>query len=129
MTCSAPYDEVVESRLLAGDRRTAARVISLIENGDPVAASLSAALFKHTGRALVVGVTGPPGAGKSTLVERMVLAWREQERTVGVLAVDPSSPFTGGAILGDRIRMSSLDGDPGVFIRSMASRSHLGGIA
>ncbi|MGH3626036.1 MAG: methylmalonyl Co-A mutase-associated GTPase MeaB, partial [Sciscionella sp.] len=90
---------------------------------------LLADLFRHTGRAHVIGVTGPPGAGKSTLVETMVRTWRERNRTVGVLAVDPSSPFTGGAILGDRIRMASLSSDPGVFIRSMAARAHLGGLA
>jgi LAO/AO transport system kinase len=116
-------------RLLAGEQRAAARAITLIENGDPAAAPLAAELFPYTGRAMVVGVTGPPGAGKSTLVERLVLAWRETGRTVGVLAVDPSSPFTGGAILGDRIRMAALSQDPGVFIRSMASRAQLGGLA
>lgn len=116
-------------RVLAGEHRAAARAITLIENGDPGAASLAAEIFPHTGRAMVIGVTGPPGAGKSTLVERLAVAWRESGRTVGVLAVDPSSPFTGGAILGDRIRMSAVSRDPGVFIRSMASRAHLGGLA
>ena len=129
MTTVVTPTEIVERRLRGGDRHTAARLISLIEDGDPATKALLAELFQHTGHAFVIGVTGPPGAGKSTLVERMVLAWRKQSRTVGVLAVDPSSPFTGGAILGDRIRMSALTSDPGVFIRSMASRSHLGGMA
>ncbi|MGH3632407.1 MAG: methylmalonyl Co-A mutase-associated GTPase MeaB, partial [Sciscionella sp.] len=119
----------VKDRLLGGDQHAAARIISLIEDGDPASGPLLADLFRHTGRAHVIGVTGPPGAGKSTLVETMVRTWRERNRTVGVLAVDPSSPFTGGAILGDRIRMASLSSDPGVFIRSMAARAHLGGLA
>jgi LAO/AO transport system kinase len=117
------------ARVLAGDQRAAARLISLIEDGNPRAGPLLAELFPHTGRALVVGVTGPPGVGKSTLVERLALGWRQRGRTVGILAVDPSSPFTGGALLGDRIRMASASRDPGVFIRSMASRAQLGGIA
>jgi len=121
--------EAIVERLRAGDRRVAARVISLIEDGDPATGPLLAEVFRHTGRARVIGVTGPPGAGKSTLVEWLVRAWRERDRSVGVLAVDPSSPFTGGAILGDRIRMASLTHDRGVFIRSMAARGHLGGIA
>lgn len=116
-------------RVLAGEHRAAARVITLIEDADPAAGPLLADLFPHTGHAAVLGVTGPPGAGKSTLVERLVQDWRGRGRTVGVLAVDPSSPFTGGAILGDRIRMASLTKDPGVYIRSMASRTHLGGLA
>ena len=116
-------------RVLAGEHRAAARLITLIESDDPAAGPLLAELFPHTGRALVVGVTGPPGAGKSTLTEKLVLCWRQQDRTVAVLAVDPSSPFTGGALLGDRIRMASLSRDPGVYIRSMANRAHLGGLA
>jgi LAO/AO transport system kinase len=122
-------NEEIVGRLLQGDQRTAARMISLIEDNDSSVAALMLQIFQHTGKAVVVGVTGPPGAGKSTLVQRMARVWRERDLTVGVLAIDPSSSFTGGAILGDRIRMSSLDCDRGVFIRSMASRSHLGGIA
>jgi len=113
----------------AGEPRAVARAISLVEGRQPQARELLAALFPHAGEALVVGVTGPPGAGKSSLVDRMTAHLRSSGRTVGIVAVDPTSPFSGGAILGDRIRMQSHATDPGVFIRSMATRGHLGGLA
>jgi len=113
----------------AGEARAVARAISVVENRQPEARELLAALFPHAGGALVVGVTGPPGAGKSSLVDRMTARLRGSGRTVGIVAVDPTSPFSGGAILGDRIRMQSHATDPGVFIRSMATRGHLGGLA
>ena len=116
-------------RVLAGDLRAIARAISLIENEDPQAAALVQAIFGKTGRAYVIGVTGPPGAGKSTLVDRMTVDIRGRGQTVGVLTVDPTSPFTGGAVLGDRLRMQGHANDEGVFIRSMATRGHLGGLA
>jgi LAO/AO transport system kinase len=116
-------------RVLAGDARAVARAISLIEDGDPAGVELIRAVFPRTGNALVVGVTGPPGAGKSTLVDRVAGEFRRAGSTVGVIAVDPTSPFTGGAVLGDRLRMQSHAGDAGVFIRSMATRGHLGGLA
>jgi LAO/AO transport system kinase len=119
----------LSDRVLAGDPRAIARAISLVENEAPAAADLIRRIFPHTGRAYLVGVTGPPGAGKSTLVDRMTAALRQSGRTVGVIAVDPTSPFTGGAILGDRVRMQAHAGDSGVFIRSMATRGHLGGLA
>jgi LAO/AO transport system kinase len=112
----------------AGDRRALARGLTLVENEDPRAAALLAAVGV-SGRAHRVGVTGPPGAGKSTLVSALASAWRAQDRSVGVLAVDPSSPFTGGALLGDRVRMLAHSGDEHVFIRSLASRGALGGMA
>ena len=114
--------------VLAGNPRAIGRAISALER-DGGSPELLAALFPRTGRARVVGITGPPGAGKSTLVQRLAQAWRAQGRRVGIVAVDPSSPFTGGAILGDRIRMSEIYTDPGVFIRSMATRGALGGLA
>jgi LAO/AO transport system kinase len=123
-----PQMDLVE-RLLAGDRRAVARLISLVENGAPEAREALAALHPHTGRAHIVGVTGSPGSGKSTLVNQVAKALRRQGATVGIVAVDPTSPFSGGAILGDRIRMQDLCGDPGVFIRSMATRGALGGLA
>jgi LAO/AO transport system kinase len=116
---------------LAGDRRATARLITLIENNSAEARKMLAALFPHTGRAHVVGVTGAPGTGKSTLVNELVKAYRKKDPAprVGVIAVDPTSPFSGGALLGDRIRMRDLFGDRGVFIRSMATRGSLGGLA
>jgi LAO/AO transport system kinase len=116
-------------QLRQGNRRALARAITAVETGGQAARDLLAAVYAHAGRAHVIGVTGSPGAGKSTLVNALVLHWRSAGRTVGVVAVDPSSPFSGGAILGDRIRMQPLGGDPGVFVRSMASRGRLGGIA
>jgi len=121
-------DELVE-RVLAGDRRGMARAISLVEDGAPELEALSAGIFAHTGNAATIGLTGSPGVGKSTLTEQLVRAARGQDRTVAVLAIDPTSPFTGGALLGDRLRMQSHATDPGVFIRSMATRGHLGGMA
>jgi LAO/AO transport system kinase len=109
--------------------RALARAISIVENGRPEAPALLAALFPHAGRSLVVGVTGPPGSGKSTLVDRLTAHLRRAGKSVGIVAVDPTSPFSGGAILGDRIRMQAHAGDEGVFIRSMATRGHLGGLA
>ncbi len=116
-------------RVLAGDPRALARAISVIEDDSPASAALMRHLFPHAGGAYLVGVTGPPGAGKSTLVDRMVTDARAAGETVGVIAVDPTSPFTGGSILGDRLRMQAHASDPGVFIRSMATRGHLGGLA
>ena len=116
-------------RVLAGDPRAVARAISLIEDESPAAADLVRAIFPRTGRAYLVGVTGPPGAGKSTLVDRLTSELRRAGRSVGVIAVDPTSPFTGGAVLGDRLRVQSHAADEAVFIRSMATRGHLGGLA
>jgi LAO/AO transport system kinase len=106
-----------------------ARAISLVEDESPSGAHLVQRIFSSTGRAYLIGVTGPPGAGKSTLVDRLTSLIRAAGETVGVVAVDPTSPFSGGAILGDRVRMQAHAGDPGVFIRSMATRGHLGGLA
>jgi len=117
------------TRLRGGDTRALARAISLVENDTPEAPGVLSACFPHTGSALRVGITGAPGAGKSTLVDRLARSFREQNKSVGVLAVDPTSPFTGGAILGDRIRFQERQGDPGFYARSMATRGCLGGLA
>jgi len=117
------------ARLRAGDVRVMARAVSMMEDGTALGAVLASACRKAGGRALRVGVTGPPGAGKSTLIDHMVRWLRADGQTVGVVAVDPSSPYTGGALLGDRIRMQGFAGDPGVYIRSMASRGAMGGLA
>ena len=119
----------IVERLLNGDRRALARMVTLIENEIAQTHHYLAELHRHAGHAHIVGVTGAPGAGKSTLVTHLVRELRRRERKIGVIAVDPTSPFSGGAILGDRIRMMELSGDPNVFIRSMASRGSLGGLA
>jgi LAO/AO transport system kinase len=116
-------------RVLAGDPRAIARAISVIEDESSQSESLVRAIFAHGGRAQLIGVTGPPGAGKSTLVDRLAAELRRAGSTIGVLAVDPTSPFSGGAVLGDRLRMQSHATDQGVFIRSMATRGHLGGLS
>ena len=124
-----PTAASLSDRLLNGDRRALARAISLVENDDPAGWALVREVYPHTGRARVVGITGAPGAGKSTLVGAMTKLRREAGHTVGVLSIDPSSPFTHGAILGDRIRLTDHFLDPGVFIRSMANRGALGGLS
>jgi LAO/AO transport system kinase len=116
-------------RVVAGDPRALARAISLVEDDERIAGEIVRALFTHTGHAYLIGVTGPPGAGKSTLVDRLTAVLRQRALTVGVVAVDPSSPFTGGAVLGDRLRMQAHASDEGVFIRSLATRGHLGGLS
>ncbi len=116
-------------RVVAGEPRAIARAISLVENEEPDGVALIRAIFAQTGRAYLVGITGPPGAGKSTLVDRLTTEIRASGAGVGVVAVDPTSPFTGGAVLGDRLRMQTHAADDGVFIRSMATRGHLGGLS
>jgi LAO/AO transport system kinase len=116
-------------QLLAGNPRALARAISTVENHSPGWSNLLKALFPHTGKARIVGLTGAPGAGKSTLVDQLAKFYRKENRTVGIIAVDPTSPYTGGAILGDRIRMQEHFSDPGIYIRSMATRGSLGGLA
>src|ERR1700689_3078250 len=116
-------------QLRSGSPRTLARAISMVENRSPGSAELLKALFPQTGHARILGLTGPPGAGKSTLVDQLAKHYRKENRTVGIIAVDPTSPYTGGAILGDRIRMQDHFSDPGIYIRSMATRDSLGGLA
>jgi LAO/AO transport system kinase len=122
-------DQPLAQRLLDGDKRALARAISLVENDDPAGWALVREVFPHTGRATVLGFTGPPGVGKSTLLGALTKLERARERTVAVLSIDPSSPFTHGALLGDRIRLTEHFLDPGVFIRSMANRGALGGLS
>lgn len=121
-------EEIVQG-VLAGDRRCIARAITIIENNTAETQKLIASIYPHTGKAHIIGITGPGGSGKSTLIEKIIREYRQRGKTVGVIAVDPTSPFTGGAFLGDRIRMQELSTDQGVFIRSMATRNYMGGIA
>lgn len=121
--------EALLKRFTAGDRAACARIISMIENDSANSADIMSGVYSRVGRAHRIGITGPPGAGKSTIVEKLAAAIRKEDKSVAIIAVDPTSPFSGGAILGDRIRMSSLFTDPGVFIRSMATRGSLGGLA
>jgi GTPase len=121
--------ESLAAGVRAGDKRALARAISLVENSDPLAYELVRDIYPETGKAYAIGVTGPPGVGKSSLISALLRHLRAQDRTVGVISVDPSSPFTQGALLGDRIRLSDHFLDPGVFIRSMGTRGHLGGLA
>jgi len=121
--------EDIAQGVLAGDRRSIAKAITIVENNTAEAQKLVASIYGHTGKAQIIGLTGPGGSGKSTLIEKIVREYRRKGKTVGVIAVDPTSPFTGGAFLGDRIRMQELSTDEGVFIRSMATRNYLGGIA
>jgi LAO/AO transport system kinase len=125
---SQPVRQLIE-RMRAGDIRALARAISLVENDAPDATAVLSACFPYTGRALRIGLTGSPGAGKSTLVDRLAGHYRQQQEQVGIVAVDPTSPFTGGAILGDRIRMQAHHADTGLYVRSMATRGFLGGLA
>ena len=122
-------DNNLVQRLLDGDKRALARVISKIEREDPETTEIVAGIYQKTGDAMTIGFTGPPGVGKSSIIAKLVKLYRAEDKRVGIVSVDPSSPFSKGAILGDRIRLSDHFLDPGVFIRSMGSRGHLGGLA
>ena len=124
---SSAGHRIDRARLFEGDRIAIARAISVVENESEGAPALLADVYARTGRAYRIGVTGPPGAGKSTITNKLAFHYRRQGLSVGIIAVDPTSPFTGGALLGDRVRMTDVDLDAGVFIRSMASRGSLGG--
>ena len=128
LSCLAPTITTLIDRLRSGDSRALARAISTVENRAVGWLELLKALFPHTGKARVIGLTGAPGSGKSTLVNQLAKHYRKESQTVGIIAVDPTSPYTGGAILGDRIRMQDHYGDPGIYIRSMATRGSLGGL-
>lgn len=121
--------DILIDKALAGDTRAIARIISLIENGDPVSDAVMRRIYPMTGRAVVIGITGSPGAGKSTLTDKVIESFRKKGKSVGIIAIDPSSPFSGGAILADRIRMQRHTGDEGVYIRSMGTRGSLGGLS
>ncbi|WP_129595722.1 methylmalonyl Co-A mutase-associated GTPase MeaB [Anaerophilus nitritogenes] len=117
------------ARLLNGEKRAVARLITMIENNEKEAVNILKKYYNKTGKAHVIGITGPPGAGKSTLTDKLIKQLRKEGKTIGVIAIDPTSPFTGGSILGDRVRMNELSTDPGVFIRSMGTRGQLGGLS
>jgi LAO/AO transport system kinase len=129
LCCLTPASTTFVDRLCSGDPRALARAISTVENRQPGWSELLKALFPHTGKARIIGLTGAPGSGKSTLVDQLAKHYRKKQQTVGIIAVDPTSPYTGGAILGDRIRMQDHYSDPGIYIRSMATRGSLGGLA